>query len=324
MSTACGFTGTSASLASGHLPQTIVALVRQSPAGLTAAQLGQSLHLDPRSFLWQFHEHPALQREKYQGHFVYFAAETALATGQKAARAPLCLKRRCPRPPKPSPFWSWRSSIPSDSPQELCARLRPTHPHLTPAAIASPLRPPRPDAKKNADSAWLDCLSAYRQQLCQQTTSAALFARPPLIDFTTPPPLPEPSAAPWQVLKTTTRKVVTLAIGEFSARETLWWHPTTDQVCPAPALRRLVAPACNYGYDVVVYVGRALFLDAQPVRQIMSRVGPPTCSLERQHRERTGPPVHCPFGPGPPPERLPTPRGDGPPGRLHPAPGCHL
>ena len=78
------------------------------------------------------------------------------------------------------------------------------------------------------------------------------------------------------MLKTQTRKVVTLAIGEFIARETLWWHPTTHQVCPAPALRRLVAPACNYGYDVVVYVGRALFLDAQPVRQIMA-------GLDRQH-----------------------------------------
>jgi hypothetical protein len=41
-------------------------------------------------------------------------------------------------------------------------------------------------------------------------------------------------------------------------------------------LRRLVAPACNYGYDVVVYVGRALFLDAQPVRQIIAQ-------LDRQH-----------------------------------------
>jgi hypothetical protein len=78
------------------------------------------------------------------------------------------------------------------------------------------------------------------------------------------------------VLKTTTRKVTTLAIGQFIARETRWWNPTTDQVCPAPALRRLVAPACNYGYDVVTYVGRALFLDAQPARQIIAE-------LDRQH-----------------------------------------
>jgi hypothetical protein len=63
-----------------------------------------------------------------------------------------------------------------------------------------------------------------------------------------------------------------LAIGPFIARETLWWNPANDQVCPAPALRRLVAPACNYGYDVVVYVGQALFLDALPVRQIMAQL----------------------------------------------------
>lgn len=78
------------------------------------------------------------------------------------------------------------------------------------------------------------------------------------------------------MLKTITRKVITLAIGPLIARETRWWNPTTDQISPAPALRRLVAPACNYGYDVVVYVGRALFLDAQPGRHILAQ-------LDRQH-----------------------------------------
>jgi len=74
------------------------------------------------------------------------------------------------------------------------------------------------------------------------------------------------------VLKTRTRTIVTLAIGPFVARETLWWHPRTDAIAPAPALRRLVAPGCNYGYDVVVYVGHKLFLDAQPVRHIMAQL----------------------------------------------------
>lgn len=121
----------------GHLPPTIVALVRQSPAGLTAAQLGQCLHLNPRSFLWQFHEHPALQREKHQSHFVYFAAEAAVATGQKAAR-----RTALPPPPLPSAAEAIAILVlaiqqPQCSPQELCARLRPTHPQLTPAAIGA-------------------------------------------------------------------------------------------------------------------------------------------------------------------------------------------
>jgi hypothetical protein len=97
-----------------------------------------------------------------------------------------------------------------------------------------------------------------------------LFPRPPVIDFTAPPPAP--ATGGWQVLKTSTRKVITLLIGEFTARETLGWNSATDQLCPAPALRRLVAPACNYGYEVLVYVGQAFFLDAQPVRQIRAQL----------------------------------------------------
>jgi hypothetical protein len=75
-----------------------------------------------------------------------------------------------------------------------------------------------------------------------------------------------------QVLKTRTRKVTTLPIGEWIARETIWSDPATDQVYPSAALRRLVAPGSNYGYDVVVYVGRALFVEAQPVRQIITQL----------------------------------------------------
>jgi hypothetical protein len=75
-----------------------------------------------------------------------------------------------------------------------------------------------------------------------------------------------------QVLKTRTRKVITLPIGQWIARERIWSDPATDQVYPSAPLRRLVAPGCNYGYDVVVYVGRRLFVEAQPVRQILTQL----------------------------------------------------
>lgn len=74
------------------------------------------------------------------------------------------------------------------------------------------------------------------------------------------------------MLKTHTRKVITLPIGEWVARETIWWNPATAEISPSPALRGLVAPACNYGYDVVVFVGQALFVDAQPVGHIVSEL----------------------------------------------------
>jgi hypothetical protein len=119
----------------GHLPQTIVALVRQSLGGLTAAELGQQLHLDPRSFLWQFHDHPDLQRQKHQGRYVYFSADPTVATGQKAVRGAA-----------PVPLPSAEEAIavlvqaikePELSPEQLAAQLHSTYPHLSAPAIVS-------------------------------------------------------------------------------------------------------------------------------------------------------------------------------------------
>lgn len=115
----------------GHLPQTIVALVRQAPVGLSAAELGQRLHMDPRSFLWQFHQYPGIQREKQHGHYVYFAAEPELAARQKASRS-------AGLPPTPLPSAAEAIAIlveaiknPKCHAQQLCDRLLPEHPRLT-------------------------------------------------------------------------------------------------------------------------------------------------------------------------------------------------
>ena len=95
-----------------------------------------------------------------------------------------------------------------------------------------------------------------------------LFARPPVLDFVDPPPEGVPGASPWQVLKTRQREVVTFSIGPWIARETIWRHPATGQLSGSADLRRMVAPGCTYGYDVVVEVGRRLFVEAQSVRQV--------------------------------------------------------
>jgi hypothetical protein len=118
----------------------------------------------------------------------------------------------------------------------------------------------------------LKCLADYRRQLRDQTTSVALFPEPPVLDFTDHPALPKGRARSLRVLKTQTRRVTTLPIGKWLARETIWWHPRSGREYPSAALRRLVAPGCNYGYDVLVYVGRALFLETQPIRVIIAEL----------------------------------------------------
>jgi hypothetical protein len=119
----------------GHLPQTIVALVLQSPGGLTAAQLGQHLRLDPRSFLWQFHQHPSLQREKYQGHYVYFAADPALAARQKAIRSAALASVPLPSTEETIAVLVQAIQHPERSPEQLAADLHWTYPQLSAQAI---------------------------------------------------------------------------------------------------------------------------------------------------------------------------------------------
>ncbi|GAF74582.1 unnamed protein product [marine sediment metagenome] len=70
----------------GNLTETLIHLVRNSAAGLSAAELGRLLRMDPRSFLWLFQNHPALQRQRHQGRFVYFAAESTIYRRQKDGR----------------------------------------------------------------------------------------------------------------------------------------------------------------------------------------------------------------------------------------------
>jgi hypothetical protein len=71
----------------GNLTETLIVLVRNSQAGLNAAELGQLLGMDPRSFLWLFRNRPALRREKHRGRFVYFASQSEIYRKQKTARA---------------------------------------------------------------------------------------------------------------------------------------------------------------------------------------------------------------------------------------------
>lgn len=121
----------------GHLPQTIAALVLQSPGGLTAADLGQRLRLDPRSFLWQFHQHPSLQREKVQGHYVYFAADSAVAGRQKAVRSAAMAPVPLPSAEESIAVLVQAIQHPDHSPEQLAADLHSIYPHLSAAAIVA-------------------------------------------------------------------------------------------------------------------------------------------------------------------------------------------
>ncbi len=59
----------------GNLKQTLIHLVTHSAQGLSGAELGEILGLQPRSFLSHFRDHPAIYRQNLMGRWIWFAAD---------------------------------------------------------------------------------------------------------------------------------------------------------------------------------------------------------------------------------------------------------
>lgn len=70
----------------GNLRQTIVALVRQSPAGLTAEEIGRIVGLNPTSFMHHFRDAAGLRRAASGRRYVYFSDHPETGAAQERAR----------------------------------------------------------------------------------------------------------------------------------------------------------------------------------------------------------------------------------------------
>jgi hypothetical protein len=70
----------------GNLKNSIIALVKQSKAGLDAAEASDLLGISVRSFLSSLQKDPDFKREKIQGRFVYFSAGKSDYVKQKEYR----------------------------------------------------------------------------------------------------------------------------------------------------------------------------------------------------------------------------------------------
>ena len=70
----------------GNLKQALVHLVTHSVHGLSGAELGEILGLQPRSFLAHFRDHPAIYRENMMGRWIWFAADAGIRQQQMQAR----------------------------------------------------------------------------------------------------------------------------------------------------------------------------------------------------------------------------------------------
>jgi len=108
----------------------------------------------------------------------------------------------------------------------------------------------------------------------RESRPEALFTQPPTVRFGPAQTNCPDCQAPLQVYKTQRRTVQSLTLGRFTAHETLRHcghcpHPT---LYAAQSLSQLVPAGCLYGYDVLVFVGQALFLHHRPTAEIIEQL----------------------------------------------------
>ena len=102
--------------------------------------------------------------------------------------------------------------------------------------------------------------------------SPLFFPNPPPVDFRYEDDLCPRCQGQLKVLKSRMRQILTLHIGPLAARETILHCPS----CPGKPffhsreLAKLVPEGSNFGYDVMVFAGRSLFLEHRTVDETVT------------------------------------------------------
>jgi hypothetical protein len=112
----------------------------------------------------------------------------------------------------------------------------------------------------------LAALNRCLERLGRETRPASLFAQVPKVRFR-----PERDTclcdSKLKVQKTRKKSVLSMTT-PFTAHETILECPQCGRRFHSEALRRMVPPCCNVAWDVLVFVGRALFEQHQNVEQV--------------------------------------------------------
>ena len=102
----------------------------------------------------------------------------------------------------------------------------------------------------------------------------SLFAQKPIIKFESKIRTCPFCGTPLSVQKTRSKTVFTLHIGGFRAIEkiTECTNCNNTQKYQSEELLQIVPPFCNFGYDVIVYIGKAMFLQNRQESEIKSEL----------------------------------------------------
>ncbi len=110
----------------GTLKRTVRQVVRNSPAGLDASEIGRLVGLPARSFMAQLRKIQGLRREKYEKRFVYYSDEDPTYRSQRSLRVEESKKMPKELPSDAEAIFILvdRTKHPSSSVEQCARRLR--------------------------------------------------------------------------------------------------------------------------------------------------------------------------------------------------------
>ena len=112
----------------------------------------------------------------------------------------------------------------------------------------------------------MNALGAVMTRMAWETSPPALFPLPPVIRFV--PERERCTCGGRLFVQKTRRKTVLCLTGPFIAHETILACRNCSRIFTSEALERLVSSRCSVAWDVLVFVGRALFQRYRSAREI--------------------------------------------------------
>ena len=108
-----------------------------------------------------------------------------------------------------------------------------------------------------------------------------LFTSPPTLSFEPRAKVCSCGNRILNVLKTQRRLVCSMEIGEFWAHETILKCPSCKEVLCAEELSELVPYRGKFGFDVIVYVGLALFVNHRGEEEVQKELRERNINISR-------------------------------------------
>jgi hypothetical protein len=97
-----------------------------------------------------------------------------------------------------------------------------------------------------------------------------MFEQTPVIHFKPPKTLCPKCKVKLKVYYTDTIKIYSLHIGAFNAHRTFMCCPVCKKVHPPEELEEMVSQFSNVGYDVIVFIGRLIFLKHHAIKETLT------------------------------------------------------